>query len=137
MRRLLIIICLFIGLSGYAQTHIEYISEPTDSMALISKKDVDIVNKVFHERSILDSLLNVSEQLVSALEEQNKIQSNIIETQTLIINNKDLVIKDLETKIESNTQYYSKELKKEKTKKISFQTTTGVGIIVIILILLL
>lgn len=137
MRKLLIILCFFIGLSIHAQTHIEYISEPTDSMALVSKKDVDIINKVFYDKSILDSLLNVSEQLVRTLEEQNKIQSNIIATQTLIINNKDVVIRQLETKIESNTQYYSKELKKEKVKKISFQTTTGVGIIVIILILLL
>lgn len=129
--------CLFIGLYSYAQTYIEYISEPTDSMALISKKDVDLVNKIFHEKVILDSLLNISERLVSTLEEQNKIQSNIIETQTLIINNKDIIIKDLETKIESNVQYYSKELKKERNKKVSFQTMTGASIIVIILLILI
>lgn len=137
MRSLLTIMCLFIGLYSYAQTYIEYISEPTDSMALISKKDVDLVNKIFHEKVILDSLLNISERLVSTLEEQNKIQSNIIKTQTLIINNKDIIIKDLETKIESNVQYYSKELKKERNKKISFQTMTGASMIVIILLILI
>lgn len=137
MRSLLIILCLFIGLSSYAQIHIEYISEPTDSMALVSKKDVDIINRVFYDREVLDSLLNISEQTIRVLEKQNKVQSNIISNQKLIIENKDIVIKELEAKIESNVQYYSKELKEEKIKKISFQTTTGIGIIAIILLILL
>lgn len=137
MRSLLIILCLFIGLSSYAQTHIEYISEPTDSMALVSKKDVDIINRVFYDREVLDSLLSISEQTIRVLEKQNKVQSNIISNQKLIIENKDVVIKELEAKIESNVQYYSKELKEEKIKKISFQTTTGIGIIAIILLILL
>ena len=130
-------LCLFIGLSSYAQTHIEYISEPTDSMALVSKKDVDIINRVFYDREVLDSLLNISEQTIRVLEKQNKVQSNIISNQKLIIENKDIVIKELEAKIESNVRYYSKELKEEKIKKISFQTTTGIGIITIILLILL
>ena len=137
MRSLLMTLCLFIGLSSYAQTHIEYISEPTDSMALVSKKDVDIINRVFYDREVLDSLLNISEQTIRVLEKQNKVQSNIISNQKLIIENKDIVIKELEAKIESNVRYYSKELKEEKIKKISFQTTTGIGIITIILLILL
>lgn len=137
MRNILIFICLFIGFISYAQTHIEYISEPADSMALISKKDVDIINRVFNEKNVLDSLLNVSEQMIDYLETQNRVKSNIIENQKLIIKNKDIVIKELETKIESDIRHYSKELKKEKTKKISFEIISGAGIITIILLILL
>ena len=54
-----------------------------------------------------------------------------------MLKNKDEIIKELETRNENNTQYYSKELKKEKNKKISFQTLTGASIIAIILIILL
>ena len=128
---------MFIGFISYAQTHIEYISEPADSMALISKKDVDIINRVFNEKNVLDSLLNVSEQMVDYLDTQNRVKSNIIENQKLIINNKYIVIKELETKIESDIRHYSKELKKEKTKKISFEVLSGAGIITIILLILL
>lgn len=120
-----------------AQTHLEYISEPTDSMALISKEDIDIVNNVFNERNVLDSLHNVNEQIISNLEIKNKLQLSTIKSQAVMLENKDAIIRELEIRNDNSVQYYSKELKKEKNKKISFQTTTGIGIVVIILILLL
>lgn len=126
-----------VGFNCFAQTHIEYISEPTDSMALISKQDIDVINNVFNERNMLDSLCNINERLISKLELNNRVQSNVLERQAQIIKNQELLIKELEIRNENSVQYYSKELKKEKTKKISFQTTTGLSIIAIILILLL
>lgn len=126
-----------VGFNCFAQTHIEYISEPTDSMALISKQDIDVINNVFNERNMLDSLCNINERLISKLELNNRVQSNVLERQVQIIKNQELLIKELEIRNENSVQYYSKELKKEKTKKISFQTTTGLSIIAIILILLL
>ena len=120
-----------------AQTHLEYISEPTDSMALISKEDIDIINNVFNERNVLDSLHNVNEQIISNLEIKNKLQLSTIKSQAVMLENKDAIIRELETRNDNSVQYYSKELKKEKNKKISFQTTTGIGIVAIILILLL
>lgn len=126
-----------VGFNCFAQTHIEYISEPTDSMALISKQDIDVINNIFNERNMLDSLCNINERLISKLELNNRVQSNILERQAQIIKNQELLIKELEIRNENSVQYYSKELKKEKTKKISFQTTTGLSIIAIILILLL
>ena len=120
-----------------AQTHLEYISEPTDSMALISKEDIDIINNVFNERNVLDSLHNVNEQIISNLEIKNKLQLSTIKSQAVMLENKDAIIRELEIRNDNSVQYYSKELKKEKNKKISFQTTTGIGIVVIILILLL
>ena len=120
-----------------AQTHLEYISEPTDSMALISKEDIDIINNVFNERNVLDSLHNVNEQIISNLEIKNKLQLSTIKSQVVMLENKDAIIRELEIRNDNSVQYYSKELKKEKNKKISFQTTTGIGIVAIILILLL
>ena len=120
-----------------AQTHLEYISEPTDSMALISKEDIDIINNVFNERNVLDSLHNVNEQIISNLEIKNRLQLSTIKSQAVMLENKDAIIRELETRNDNSVQYYSKELKKEKNKKISFQTTTGIGIVAIILILLL
>lgn len=126
-----------VGFNCFAQTHIEYISEPTDSMALISKQDIDVINNIFNERNMLDSLCNINELLISKLELNNKVQSNVLERQAQIIKNQELLIKELEIRNQNSVQYYSKELKKEKTKKISYQTTTGLSIIAIILILLL
>ena len=120
-----------------AQTHLEYISEPTDSMALISKEDIDIINNVFNERNVLDSLHNVNEQIISNLEIKNKLQLSTIKSQAVMLENKDAIIRELEIRNDNSVRYYSKELKKEKNKKISFQTTTGIGIVAIILILLL
>lgn len=136
MRKILLALSL-IGFTSYAQTHVEYISEPTDSMALISKQDIDIINNVFNERNVLDSLHNINEQVISTLEITNRIQNDLLETQSLIIVNKDQIIEELEERNKNNIQCYSKELKKEKNKKISFQTTTGLSIIAIILLLLL
>lgn len=137
MRKILLALGLMACFTSYAQTHIEYISEPTDSMALISKHDIDVINNVFNERNILDSLHNINEQIISILEINNKVQSRILESQVTMIKNKDQIIEELELRNQNSVQYYNKELRKEKNKKISFQTTTGVSIIVIILILLL
>jgi hypothetical protein len=126
-----------IGFNCFAQTHVEYISEPTDSMALISKQDIDIINNVFEERNVLDSLHNINEQIISNLEINNRVQNTVLESQAMMIKNKDEIIKELEIRNENSVQYYSKELKKEKNKKISFQTLTGAGIIAIILLILL
>lgn len=137
MRKIILVLSLIMCFTSYAQTHVEYISEPTDSMALISKHDIDVINNVFNERNVLDSLHNINEQIISILEINNRVQSSVLENQAIMIKNKDQIIEELELRNQNSLQYYTKELKKEKNKKISFQTTTGVGIIVIILILLL
>lgn len=137
MRKILLVLSLMVGFNCFAQTHVEYISEPTDSMALISKQDIDIINNVFEERNVLDSLHNINEQIISNLEINNRVQNTVLENQAVMIKNKDEIIKELEMRNENSVQYYSKELKKEKNKKISFQTLTGASIIAIILLILL
>lgn len=137
MRKILVLIGLFMCFLSHAQIHIEYISEPTDSMALISKEDIDVINNMFNEKRRLDSLNVINEEIISTLKLNNNVQSSILESKSLIIENNEKIIKELELKNENDIKYYSKQLKKEKNKKISFQTTTGIGIIAIILLLLL
>lgn len=137
MRKILVLFLSFICFSVYSQTHLEYISEPTDSMALINKTDIDIINNVFHERSILDSLHNLNEQIISALQQEGALKDSIIMDQNDIINNKNQIINDLEIKSDQITETYNKKLKREKNKTISFQTLTGASIITIILLILL
>lgn len=128
---------MFACTSLYAQTYLEYVSEKADSMVVINKKDVDIINNVFHEKFILDSLNNINEQIISTFEISSNIQSSIIESQSMEIDNYKSIVNELELKNKNIVNTYSKKLKKEKAKKISFQTTTGLGIITIILLLLL
>lgn len=137
MRKTIILCLLMIGFTCSAQTHLEYISEPSDSMAVINKEDIDLINGVFNERNVLDSLYNLNEQIISNLEIEISIQDSIIINQNQAIKNNEVIISELETRNDQNIEMYSKELKKEKRKKISFQSLTGVGIITIILLLLL
>lgn len=121
----------------FGQTHVEYISEKTDSMALINKTDVDKINKVFAERNVLDSLNNINEKIISNLEINKEIQNSIIESQALAIKHGNELVKELENRNTKNVEKYSKELKKERNKAISFEALTGAGIIAIILLILL
>ena len=121
----------------FGQTHVEYISEKTDSMALINKTDVDKINKVFAERNVLDSLNNINEKIISNLEINKEIQNSIIESQALAIKHGDELVKELENRNTKTVEKYSKELKKERNKAISFEALTGAGIIAIILLILL
>lgn len=137
MRKVLIVFFLMINMMCFAQTHVEYISEKTDSMALINKEDVDVINNVFRERDFLDSLHRVNEKIIANLETNIQIQTTIIESQSLAIKCGDNLVKELESRNIKNVEKYSKELKKERNKAISFEALTGAGIIAIILLILL
>ena len=120
----------------FGQTHLEYISEKADSMALLNREDINIINNVFNERNVLDSLNHLNEQIISNMESEIFIQDSVILTQAQIIANNNLVLMELENKNSLLTENYSKELKKEKNKKITYQTCTGISIAAIILLLL-
>lgn len=138
MRKVIItLFFLFLGFAINAQSHIEYVSEKTDSMALISKEDIDVINNVFEEKNRLERLHDINEEIISTLEINSNVQNSVIEYQELVIANDKAMIKELENRNIKNVEKYSKELKKEKTKKISFEALTGAGIIAIILLILL
>ena len=121
----------------FGQTHVEYVSEKSDSMALINKTDIDKINKVFVERNMLDSLNNINKKIISNLEVGKEIQNSIIESQALAIQHGNQLVTELENLNNKNIELYSKKLRKEKAKSISFEALTGAGIIAIILLILL
>jgi hypothetical protein len=137
MRKILIFVLMFLNTLLSAQTHIEYISEKSDSMALINKSDIDIINKVFNERNILDSLNGINEDIIKKLEQEVIVQDSLIFKQIQVIENNKILVDELEIRNNQTIDKFSKELRTEKRKKISFQTLTGVGIITIILLILL
>lgn len=137
MRKILIIGMLLLCTSALSQTHLEYISEPADSMALLNESDINIINNVFNERNTLDSLKTINEKIISVLEKEGVVKDSIIVNQNTLLNNNSLIIKELENKTNYLSETYNKELKREKNKTISFQALTGAGILAIILLILL
>lgn len=134
---IILIISLF-SISSYAQ-HIELISEPTDSMALISKEDIDIINNVFNERNILDSLNIINDSIISNLELVRLQHLNIIKDQKVIIQNDSLIINRQELLLnerEKILQKYQKDIKNQKTQKTIWMSTSG-GLAIALLIVLL
>lgn len=134
---IILIISLF-SISSYAQ-HIELISEPTDSMALISKEDIDIINNVFNERNILDSLNTINASIISNLELVRLQHLNIIKDQKVIIQNDSLIINRQELLLnerEKILQKYQKDIKNQKTQKTIWMSTSG-GLAIALLIILL
>lgn len=106
-------------------------------MALISRKDINIVNNVFSERNRLDSLNKVNNKIIQLLEIKNSAMDSIINNQVRTIHNNELLHKNLQTKYSETIQQYQKDVKKERRKTTSFQITTGLGIVAIILLILI
>lgn len=134
---IILIISLF-SISSFAQ-HIELISEPTDSMALISKEDIDIVNNVFNERNILDSLNTINDSIISNLIIMRDYYLNIMQNQKVIIKNDSLIKIKYKILIEERDailQKYQKDIKKQKTQKTIWMSTSG-GLAIALLIVLL
>lgn len=135
---LLIIIFSLFGLSVYGQ-HIELVSNVTDSMALVSKEDIDIINNVFYERNILDSLNIVNEEIIRNLNLTSIELHKIIANQKVMIQN-DSLIKDkyqiLLDEREKIIQKYQKDIKSQKTQKTIWMSTSG-GLAIALLIIIL
>lgn len=134
---IILIISLF-SISSYAQ-HIELISEPTDSMALISKEDIDVINNVFNERNILDSLNTINDSIINNLELVRLQHLNIIKDQKVIIQNDSLIINRQELLLKERDkilQKYQKDIKNQKTQKTIWMSTSG-GLAIALLIILL
>jgi hypothetical protein len=120
--------------------HIEIVSEVADTMALLNKDDVNKINKVFYERNYLDSLRIVNTSLLQANAAVKEKMDSIVSTQLNTINNQGLIIKQYQEIIsENNTEIANLETqhKKDKNRKIAWQSVSGTLGVVILVILLL
>ena len=135
MRKILILL-LCLPIISFAQTNVEYISEKCDSMAFINKADIDIINHVFEQRNQLRELNDINLKLIDNLEASNIALQAVVTTQKATISNNDLIIADLQERANTMKEKYTKDIRKERRKTVSFQTISGIGVIVIIILLL-
>ena len=116
---------------------IEVISPLEDSMVVLNKHDVNVINKTFYEKRILDSTNSVNESMLINLSKQNKFLDSIIYNQKCVIKNDSLLINHLNITHKQLVDKYNKDLKKECRRKNTWKATTGISILTIILIILL
>ena len=135
----IISLLLFISINSFAQEikHIEIVSEVQDSMALLNRKDIDSINKMFHECAILDSLNVVNEKIISNLIEKNSVLDSILSEQRAVIVNDSIIMCQNKLSYEEEINYYKKEVRKQSNRKIFYQSTTGISLLALLLILLI
>lgn len=119
--------------------HIVIVTELQDSMALINNEDINIINKVFYERNLLDSLNTINDTLIQHLKLVQIEQSNIILNQKVIIQNDSLIKLNYKTLLDEREkilQKYQKDVKNQKTQKTIWMSASG-GLAIALLIILL
>lgn len=120
--------------------HIVVVTEMQDSMALINNDDINIINKAFHERNILDSLHKIDGTLIRNLDLVRIEQDKIIKNQRAVIQNDSIIKKQYKLAIDQKNQIIKdneKAVKIQKTQKTIWQSTTGALAIVLIVVLLI
>lgn len=129
----------------YAQSldslkHVVVVTELQDSMALINNDDINIINKVFYERDLLDSLNSVNDSLIRKLDLVRINQDNIIQKQKAVIQNDSLIKIQYELAIDDRNkiiQDNQKAIKNQKNQKVIWQSTTGALAIALLVVLLI
>lgn len=100
--------------------HIVVVTEMQDSMALINNNDINIINKVFHEREVLDSLHKVDGTLIRKLDLVRIEQDKIIKNQRAVIQNDSIIKRQYQLAIDQKNQIIKdneKAVKIQKTQK--------------------
>ena len=120
--------------------HITVVTEMQDSMALINNDDINIINKVFYERDLLDSLNSVNDSLIRKLDLVRINQDNIIQKQKAVIQNDSLIKIQYKLAIDDRNkiiQDNQKAIKNQKNQKVIWQSTTGALAIALLVVLLI
>lgn len=139
MRTWLILLTIFISFNIYAQDisrvkQIEFISEVSDTMALINKKDIDKIIKLSFEKEHLERVNSLNESLIHELEvKSEKLDSLIITQNGLIYDYKSIIFEERE-KNNNAIKDYEKALKKSQRKKALFAGLSAGEAIAIVLL---
>ena len=146
MKLLALILSFFLCFTGMnAQNidsvkHMVVVTELQDSMALINNNDINIINKVFYERDILDSLNIVNDTIIRNLNLVKTKQDTIILNQQKIIQNDSLIKQEYQLSIDQQNkmiQDNKNAIKSQKTQKTIWKSTTGLLTILLIVVLLI
>ena len=120
--------------------HVVIVTELQDSMALINNNDINIINKVFYERDLLDSLNSVNDSLIRKLDLVRINQDNIIKKQKAVIQNDSLIKIQYKLAIDDRNkiiQDNQKAIKNQKNQKVIWQSTTGALAIILLVVLII
>ena len=114
MRKLICLLLIFLPLIGFAQLpdkvkHVEIASEVVDTMIMINKSDLDKINTAFYRLEVSDSLNVVNDRLIEDLTLTSDKLKDMVESQRIIIENKDILIE----RINSNNQEIVSDLEKQ------------------------
>lgn len=112
----------------YAQEHIERISEIADTMVLLNKADIDIINTAFNRLEYSDSLNIINEGIIENLTSENKKLENIVSEQSIILINKDTQIENAKKRNQEAISNLERQIKIANRKKTFWICTTGAGI---------
>lgn len=117
MKKIITIICLFFSTIMYAQEHIERISEIADTMVLLNKADIDIINTAFNRLEYSDSLNVINEGIIENLTSENKKLENIVSEQSIILINKDTQIENAKKRNQEAISNLERQIKIANRKK--------------------
>lgn len=120
--------------------HVVVVTELQDSMALINNDDINIINKTFYERDLLDSINSVNDTLIKNLNLVRINQDSLIKKQAIIIQNDSLIkikyrsiVNDKNKIIKDNQE----AIKNQKNQKRTWQSATGALTVALLVILLI
>ncbi len=137
MRKLICLFLILLPLIGFAQLpdkvkHVEIASEVVDTMILINKPDLDKINTAFYRLDIADSLNVINDRIIDDLTITNDKLKDVIESQRIIIDNKDILLDRLRSEKNDAITDLEKQIKRANRRVTFWQTTTGLGAIAII-----
>lgn len=124
MKKLILFICFlfsFIYCNAQLPTeikHVEIVSEIKDTMVLLNKPDLDIINTAFYRLEYADSLNTINENLISLLNVKNDKLDSIINVQKVVITNKDTQINNIKTQHREVVSNLEKQVKRAGISKI-------------------
>jgi len=97
--------------------HVEIVSEIKDTMLLINKNDADIINTVFYQYNVLDSLNIINEQIILSLNVKNSNLESIVTEQKIILENKDKQLTNIKQQNKEVISDLEKQVKRANTGK--------------------
>ena len=146
MKLLALILSFFLCFTGIntqnidSVKHMVVVTELQDSMALINNDDINVINKVFYERNILDSLNIINDTIIRNLNLVKTKQDTIILNQQKIIQNDSLIKQNYQLSIDQQNKMIQDNkdaIKSQKTQKTIWQSATGLLAIVLVVVLLI
>lgn len=140
MKSKILILLLFISTLVFSQEHIEILTSVSDSMLLMQKSEIDVINKVFYQRDLYRNLTFMNDSIINQLQKIINYKNIVIEYKDSVIVNENLKFDNLlQNSIEKDNKIIDMKASMQKSEKeiTLWKTISGTSILTIILILIL